>query len=166
MKYFCFLFAFLLTLSACSSKQQNENEHTKYSIWNENVITANKYLVKEDSERISNYIKRRSWHCLDGQGGIKYMIFSSSSADSLNFNPEFSMVYRVELLDGTVCYTDEKQLVYPSSEMDSGLNHTFKKFCHGDSLVLILPPHYSKGLIGDLDKIPPHSVVVYYIKIK
>jgi hypothetical protein len=76
------------------------------------------------------------------------------------------MHYRVELLDGTICYDDEKEMSYPSGEMDAGLNRTFGKFCHNDSLVLILPPHYAKGLIGDLDKIPPHSVVVYYVRIK
>ena len=30
-------------------------------MFNENLITANKYLVKQDMEQIENYIKRRNW---------------------------------------------------------------------------------------------------------
>lgn len=165
MKKFFYLFLTAVLWSACSSPKTEESG-TKYSIWNKNIITANKYLVKEDAERIANYIKRRGWKAAEGEGGLKYMVFSSDGKDSLSLNPEFSMHYRIELLDGTICYDDEKQMVYPSGEMDAGLNRTFGKFCHNDSLVLILPPHYAKGLIGDLDKIPPHSVIVYYVRIK
>ena len=163
---FVYLFLTVCFLSACSSSQQQNEEHQKYSMWNENIITANKYLVKEDAERTANYIKRRGWTVQDGEGGLKYMVFSSEGGDSISSTPKFTMRYRVELLDGTVCYNDEKEMFYPSGEMDAGLNRTFGKFCHNDSLVLILPPHYAKGLIGDLDKIPPHSVIVYYLKIK
>jgi FKBP-type peptidyl-prolyl cis-trans isomerase len=135
-------------------------------MWNKNIITANRYLVKEDAARIENYIKRRGWHSLEGDGGLKYIMLSSPGGDSITQNPKFSMRYRIELLDGSVCYDDEKEMVYGSSEMDAGLHRTFINFRHNDSIALILPPHYAKGLIGDLDKIPPHSVIVYYLKIK
>jgi FKBP-type peptidyl-prolyl cis-trans isomerase len=164
MRSLYFLLVSVLYFS-CSAPPKNE-EAKKYNMWNENLITANKYLIKEDAERIDNYIKRRAWKISDGEGGLKYMVFSSDGGDSISSTPKFSMHYRVELLDGTICYDDEKEMSYPSGEMDAGLNRTFGKFCHNDSLVLILPPHYAKGLIGDLDKIPPHSVVVYYVRIK
>ncbi|MBQ3688272.1 MAG: hypothetical protein II937_00220 [Bacteroidales bacterium] len=165
MKFRNLILTGLTLLCACSSNTPEE-EHKKYSIWNENIITANRYLVKEDAQRINNYIKRRSWKPLDGEGGLKYVIFSSPGGDSITLNPNFKMIYRIELLDGTECYNDKKDMVYGSSEMDAGLHRTFKKFRHNDSIALILPPHYAKGLIGDLNKIPPHAVIVYYLKIQ
>ena len=161
-----------LTFAAvsCGSKVKRDDESQKeYSIFNENLITANKYLVKEDAERTAQYIKRRSWKMTEGDGGIKYMVCDYGKGDSITIDPKIVMDYRVELLDGTICYDSQtdgkKELTVGASEMDPGLTRTFRNLCHGDSAVLILPPHYAKGLIGDMDKIPPHSVVVYFVKI-
>ena len=59
----------------------------------------------------------------------------------------------------------KKELTVGASEMEPGMTLTFRRLCHGDSAVLILPPHFAKGLIGDMDRIPPHSVVVYFVRI-
>ena len=71
--------------------------------------------------------------------------------------------------DGTICYASQKdgnkELTVGASEMEPGMTLTFRRLCHGDSAVLILPPHFAKGLIGDMDRIPPHSVVVYFVRI-
>lgn len=163
------LLAAMLIMAACGHQPQRQQEK-KYDIFNENLIAANKYLVKEDSEQIQNYIRRRGWQMQDGEGGLKYMIFDNGQGDSLTHKPELNMDYTLQLLDGTVCYNStkdgEKNLVVGSSEMEPGLARAFKKFRHGDSVVMILPPHYAKGLIGDMNQIPPHSVIVYYARIK
>lgn len=161
----------VLLLASCGGyKVKKEEPHTEYSIFNENLIAANKYLVKEDAERIESYIRRRSWQMEDGEGGLKYLIFDHGTGDSLNVAPNVTLDYRIELLDGTECYNSkndgEKELRVGASEMEPGLARAFKKFRHGDSAVMILPPHYAKGLIGDMNQIPPHSVIVYYARMK
>lgn len=169
------LLILLLTLTtilaaSCGGKvKRDDGTEKEYSIFNENLIAANKYLVKEDAERTAQYIKRRSWKMTDGEGGIQYMICAHGNGDSIAIRPTLSMDYRVELLDGTICYDSQtdgkKELTVGASEMEPGMTRTFRRLCHGDSAVLILPPHYAKGLIGDMDRIPPHSVVVYFVKI-
>ncbi len=155
---------------SCGSKVRRDTGEAKYDIFNPNLIAANKYLVKEDAERIESYIKRRSWQMEDGDGGLRYLIFDHGTGDSLSAKPQVSMDFRVELLDGTECYNSEtdglKELTVGASEMEPGLARAFRKFRHGDSAVMILPPHYAKGLIGDMNQIPPHSVIVYYARIK
>lgn len=171
MRYLVFVTTLILALASCRSRVQRDNgdEEEKYNMYNKNLITANKYLIKEDAERTASYIKRRGWKTEDGDGGLKYIVFERGNGDSINASPKISMSYKLELLDGTVCYTSDedgpKELVVGSSEMETGLVKLFKKMCHGDSAALILPPYFAKGLIGDLDKIPPHSVLVYYIRI-
>ncbi|MBQ2096794.1 MAG: FKBP-type peptidyl-prolyl cis-trans isomerase [Bacteroidales bacterium] len=159
-----------LLLASCGSKIKRDDESPKeYSIFNDNLITANKYLVKEDAERTAQYIKRRSWKMTDGDGGIQYMVCDHGKGDSIATAPKILMDYRVELLDGTICYDSQKdgkkELTVGASEMEPGMTLTFRRLCHGDSAVLILPPHFAKGLIGDMDRIPPHSVVVYFVRI-
>ncbi len=160
----------VIFLASCSKSGNNKQQNQKYDMFNKNLITANKYLVKEDAEHIKNYIKRRNWQMIDGEGGLKYMITSHGEGDSVKLAPSLTMDYRVELLDGTLCYSSEtdgsKQIVFGSSEMEPGLIRAFQTLCHGDKAVFILPPHFAKGLIGDMNKIPPHSVIVYFLEIK
>ncbi|MBP5502964.1 MAG: FKBP-type peptidyl-prolyl cis-trans isomerase [Bacteroidales bacterium] len=159
-----------LFLAACSQTPDNTKKPQEYSMFNENLITANKYLVKQDIEQINNYIKRRNWQMDTADGGIRYMITKHGEGLSVEQDPNVILNYRIELLDGTLCYdsqTDGKQnLVAGSSEMIVGLIKAFKFLRHGDEAVLILPPHAAKGLVGDLNKIPPHSVIVYYLGIE
>lgn len=159
-----------LFLAACSQTPDNTKKTQEYSMFNENLITANKYLVKQDMEQIENYIKRRNWQMDTADGGIRYMITKHGEGLSVEQDPNVILNYRIELLDGTLCYdsqTDGKQnLVAGSSEMIVGLIKAFKFLRHGDEAVLILPPHAAKGLVGDLNKIPPHSVIVYYLGIE
>lgn len=167
------LFILLLTLifaASCGSKvKRDDGTEKEYSIFNENLITANKYLVKEDAEHIAQYVKRRNWKMTEGDGGIQYMMCDYGKGDSISIAPKIVMDYRVELLDGTICYDSQtdgkKELTVGASEMEPGMIHTFRHLCHGDSAILILPPHFAKGLVGDMDKIPPHSVVVYFVRI-
>jgi FKBP-type peptidyl-prolyl cis-trans isomerase len=35
----------------------------------------------------------------------------------------------------------------------------------GDKAIFILPSHLAHGLLGDEDKIPPHSAVIYDIEL-
>ncbi|MBR2104986.1 MAG: FKBP-type peptidyl-prolyl cis-trans isomerase [Bacteroidales bacterium] len=159
-----------MAAASCGGKvKRDDSTEQEYSIFNENLITANKYLVKEDAERTAQYIKRRSWKMTDGDGGIQYMVCAHGNGDSISTSPNIQMDYRVELLDGTICYDSEKdgkkELTVGASEMEPGMTRTFRRLCHGDSAVLILPPHFAKGLIGDMDRIPPHSVVVYFVRI-
>ena len=56
-----------------------------------------------------------------GDGGIQYMICTHGDGDSISKSPKLQMDYRVELLDGTICYDSktngQKELTVGSSEM-------------------------------------------------
>lgn len=138
-------------------------------MFDQKLITANKYLVKQDAELVDKYLKRRNWQPQDCGGGLKLMITKHGSGDSIIHKPDVQFAFRVELLDGTLCYSSEtegkKKLIFGSGELEPGLIKAFARLKHGDQAVFILPPHLAKGLLGDLNKIPPHSVIVYYADI-
>ena len=171
MKLFTYIIAIMIMLASCSgNKVKRDDEQDNYSIYNKNLIIANKYIVKENAYHIDSYIKRRNWQMQDGEGGIRYMIVEHGTGDSVVHLPNIKMQYRVELLDGTLCYDSQtdgiKEITVGASEIEPGMTRTLRRLCHGDSAILILPPHYAKGLIGDMNKIPPISVIVYYIRIE
>jgi len=47
--------------------------------------------------------------------------------------------------------------------VESGLHEVMKYLREGDRAVVIIPSHLAFGLLGDLDKVPPFSTVVYDI---
>jgi len=158
----------LVCFFSCVNNNQQEKE-VKYNIFNKNLITANKELVRQDARQIENYIKRRNWNMTDMGSGLSMMILEHGTGDSIKHNPNIKVDYKIELLDGTVCYSSQndgrKDYVFGNSEMESGLIKGFSKLRHGDKAVFIMPCHLMKGLIGDLNKIPVHSTVVYYVEI-
>jgi FKBP-type peptidyl-prolyl cis-trans isomerase len=72
-------------------------------------------------------------------------------------------------LDGTSCYktnSDEfEEFVIDKSDIESGVQEGIKKMRVGDKAKLIIPSHLAHGLIGDMDKIPPLTVIVVDIHL-
>ncbi len=75
--------------------------------------------------------------------------------------------YRMELLNGTLCSASEPG--HPESfqvEMDhveSGLHEAIQHLSPGDSAVILIPSYRAHGLVGDMDKVPMRSSIVYHI---
>jgi FKBP-type peptidyl-prolyl cis-trans isomerase len=130
----------------------------------------NRELVGEDKELIEAYIKR---HRLDGMrengAGLYYLVWGDSTgAKAVQGNlVEFS--YRVSLLDGTVCYesrgSDLKVFRVGQGGVESGLEQAVLLMNQGQKGKFILPPHLAYGLLGDNNKIPRRSIIVYDIEM-
>ena len=51
------------------------------------------------------------------------------------------------------------------SDIESGVQEGIKKMRVGDKAKLIIPSHLAHGLTGDMEKIPPLSVIVVDIHL-
>ncbi|MBK8226789.1 MAG: FKBP-type peptidyl-prolyl cis-trans isomerase [Flavobacteriales bacterium] len=47
--------------------------------------------------------------------------------------------------------------------VESGLHEAIQQLSVGDSAIIIIPSYRAHGLIGDQDRVPPRSTVVYRI---
>jgi FKBP-type peptidyl-prolyl cis-trans isomerase FkpA len=72
-------------------------------------------------------------------------------------------------LDGSVCYSSETsgpgQIKIGQSGKEFGLDEGILKMKSGERAHFILPPYLAHGLIGDMEKIPARSTIVYDIEI-
>ncbi len=82
---------------------------------------------------------------------------------------EITLKYKVELLDGTLCYSSDssglKKLIIGSGKIEAGLEEGLQLLKQGGIARFILPPHLAFGFLGDNNRIPPRSIICYEVEI-
>ncbi len=163
-----YFFIIFVVLISCNQKKE-EVEKRDWKAIDKKLIDINKYLVKEDKERIESYIKRNGWEMLQTETGLWYEITQQTDGKIVEENDIATIKYKVELLDGTVCYdsdlSGELSFKIGIGNVASGVQEGIKLMKEGEKARFIIPPHLAYGLVGDDNKIPPRSIIVYYIEI-
>ena len=135
----------------------------------ENVEKANRYLVREEREMINDYISRQGLIMTETGTGLRYRIVKQGDTALIKTKDIVSMEYEVRLLDGEVIYSSKefgpKVFVVGRGSVESGLEEALLHLHKGDVAEIILPSHLAFGLLGDGDRIPPKSALVYKVKI-
>jgi FKBP-type peptidyl-prolyl cis-trans isomerase len=79
------------------------------------------------------------------------------------------MEYNVKLLTGDMIYSSKelgsKTFEIGHGGVESGLEEALLYLKLGDKAKLIIPSHLAFGLLGDQNKVPPRSTLVYDIEI-
>ena len=120
-----------------------------------------------ENEDIENYIKRRGWPFKNTGTGLRFAIYQNGTGLRPKSGDEVWVAYEVSLLNGKNCYKSEpgvlESFTVDFDMVESGLHEVMKYLREGDRAVVIIPSHLAFGLLGDLDKVPPFSTVVYDI---
>jgi FKBP-type peptidyl-prolyl cis-trans isomerase FkpA len=129
------------------------------------LVPVNKYLVKKNRQNISNFVHRKKWDMKETSTGLWYMIYEHGTGSKAENGKSISLQYSVALLDGDVCYNSDslglKTFTIGSGRVESGLEEASLLLRQGDKARIILPPHLAYGLLGDNNKIPPQSSILY-----
>lgn len=169
LKLVYLLVIFLMNFSLVACKNTKEEKPKDWNKINKELIKVNSYLVKEDRERIEKYIERNNLKMRETSTGLWYAITKQGQGDSIKEGQIAVINYSIELLDGTKCYSSDSlgSLTFKvgKSDVASGLDQGIKKMRQGDHAIFILPPHLAYGLVGDDNKIPSRSILVYYVEL-
>lgn len=161
----------IIANQACNiNEPHNQNKETEEKKQRKEIlINTNKYLVKKDNEIISNYIKRTGWKMNQTKSGLWYEIYEHGGGDSVKEQKIISLKYVVSLLDGTPCYNSDslglKTFRVGQGGVESGLEEAVLHLAKGDKARLILQPFQAHGLIGDNNKIPARSIIIYDLEV-
>jgi len=166
MKVAVFLFGIIL-LVACRSNQQppamNEEEVKQH------MMQANRILVSREAEDIREFITRHGWHMQQSGSGLHYEVYRKGSGPKAEPGSIVSVSYSLHLLDGTFCYEAalNKPLTFMlgKSEQPRGLEEGILQMQVGSEARLIVPAHLGYGAIGDDNKIPGNSALVYQVTL-
>ncbi len=165
-----YLVVVLFLFQACKYEETTE-QPIKYNpkMIKDTLIKANKFLLEKDKELIESYIARIGWDMNFDESGLWYEIYKKTSAKKIVAGDIVKYNFKIELLDGTVCYSSDKdgiaQVKIGMSGKEFGLEKGLLMMRVGEKAHFILPPHLAHGLIGDMDKIPSRSIIVYDIEI-
>ncbi|MBI9066162.1 MAG: FKBP-type peptidyl-prolyl cis-trans isomerase [Salinivirgaceae bacterium] len=161
------LFSLIVTI-ACSQNKNNRNTATPKQ-YKENLLQANKGLVDLDQDRIESYVKRRNWDMKVSETGMWYQIYDKKDGEKTKEKKIAHLKYQINLLDGTLCYTSDSLGVMKfkvgQGGVESGLEEAILLMGVGDKGRFIMPPHLAHGLLGDNNKIPPRSIIVYQTEL-
>lgn len=167
-KYYALIFSVLLMLTV-SCKMQSNEQQKKRKISTEDLISANRYLVEKDASIIKDYVERNKLQMQETNTGLWYQIDKVGEGDFAVKGNVVKIAYDVSLLDGTTCYSSDslgfKSFRIGQGGVESGLEEGILLLQKGSKATFIMPPHRAHGLVGDDDKIPGRSILLYKVEV-
>ena len=163
-----YLIIILTILSACDSKNNAKRQNQNISS-SKALEKANKYLIRTEYEDIENYIRRHGLKMEETGSGLRYLIYKRGDGEKALKGKVAVLDYRLSLITGDVIYSSDehgkKVFKIGQGNVESGLEEAIHYMHVGDKAKLILPAHLAYGLLGDDNKIPPRSALVYDIEL-
>jgi FKBP-type peptidyl-prolyl cis-trans isomerase len=100
---------------------------------------------------------------------MHYWIYEKGTGVQAKLDDYASIVYKVELLDGTLCYEAKKDkpgvFKIGQDAVETGIHEVVLLMRVGDKARVVLPSHLAFGLTGDSSKVPKSSPLVYDIEL-
>ncbi|MDX2362801.1 MAG: FKBP-type peptidyl-prolyl cis-trans isomerase [Crocinitomicaceae bacterium] len=171
MRRILFILSIGVLLSACG---EEEPEGPIDFVWTqENSTNLNQVIAAQEEIDIKLFLEmHKDWDITRTGSGLQYYIYEDGEGDTTEHPQAYDIAeieYVISLLDGTECYKTEddeyEEFVVDNSEIESGVQEGIKKMTIGDRVQLIIPSHLGHGISGDLDKIPPMTVLVIDIHL-
>jgi FKBP-type peptidyl-prolyl cis-trans isomerase len=135
----------------------------------EMLLRVNKFLVQKDVELIESYAKRRDWNMEISETGLFYEIYEPAPGKKAEQGDIIDLKYELSLMDGTLCYSSDedgnKLFRLGKSQEISGLEQGVAMMREGEKARFIIPPHLAYGLLGDENRIPARSIIIYQVEL-
>ena len=169
LKTLSFFFVTSIFFNACNNKPKIVKSDKEIQKLQEPVVEVNRFLVNKDEAVIKKYAERRNWDMNETETGLWYMIYEKGNGDSIVDGDIVTLEYELSLLDGTVCYNTDtlgaETIIVGHGDMETGLYEGLLLLHKGDKARLIMPPHLAHGLLGDRNKIPSRSTIIFDLNI-
>lgn len=160
----------LLFICACSGGgEQSGNEGTDTRAVEKSLVYANKQAVRVENEQIESFISRHKWIMKATGSGLRYHIYYQGNGIKTEPGRLAVLKYSVRLIDGKEIYSSEKnglkEFIIGKGGVESGLEEGILLLRVGDRAKFIIPSHLGFGLLGDQNKVPPKSTLIYDLEL-
>ena len=156
--------ALIVLLLSCGNPHVKQKQDIDPDKFKEQLVKVNKYEVEKETDEINQYIAHHNWKMEKTGTGLRYIFFKKGKKDSARSGDLVKVNYKISLLDGTECYSSDKDGAYEfkveGDAIESGLHEAIQLMQVGDSAKFILPSYLAHGLHGDDANIPPLSTIV------
>lgn len=159
----------LLAVFSCSEKPQKQPVSSSTGDMKSSMETANRYLLNQEEEDITNYVKRHGLTVTTTGTGLRYQILKQGSEKSIEKGQKVTLEYELYSIAGDLIYSSanegSKVFTVGNGEVEAGLDEAMTFLHQGDVAKLIIPYHLAYGLHGDYNSIPAYATLVYNIRI-
>jgi FKBP-type peptidyl-prolyl cis-trans isomerase len=158
-----------LLLAACQNGQLSPPAKvgSKEAPPDNRLIDENKRFAEREERDIQNWLRRQQVPMNATGTGLRYHLVRNVPGDTAKPGQVAVVNFAVYLLNGDTCYTSTPgkpaSFRIEHSDVESGLQEGVQHLSVGDSAVLVIPSALAFGLLGDRDKIPMRSTVIYHI---
>ena len=166
MCFLCLLFCF------CNEvKRESHSVKDDVVIEKEDLIDVNRNWIRDESFLIDQFCIRHNLDVVKTSSGVRYCVYDLKKANKIESGDLVTIDYEVRLLDAdtTLCYSSKNtqpfSFIVEMDNIESGLHEAISYFKKGENGVVILPHYLAHGLLGNMDKIPPLSAVLYNIEV-
>lgn len=156
---------------ACQEQREDkEYVSPKDNYSKEESIKMFKEFTEEEKEEIDNFIKRHpDWNLQATETGLYYSVYIQGEGELILPGETAIVKYNIVGLDGEEYYKSDslgtESFKVDKADIESGIHQGIKYMSKGAKAKFIIPSHLAHGLIGDMDKIPPLSAVIYDIEL-
>jgi FKBP-type peptidyl-prolyl cis-trans isomerase len=162
-------FGIVLSIATgCNSQNNNKQSISKKEL-DKILIDANKLQIAYDTQRVVSFIRLNNWNMQQTKTGIWYEILDTDNGPQVQNGDVVALTYKLSLLDGTLCYSSDstgpKIFKVSRGGVESGLEEGILLLRGGDSARFIMPQYRAHHLLGDGDKIPPLSSIIYHLRV-
>ncbi|MBK9196674.1 MAG: FKBP-type peptidyl-prolyl cis-trans isomerase [Flavobacteriales bacterium] len=155
----------LLAIAACNGDGVVPSQQAKKAPTD--LVQENRDAVKLEDRDIDLYAQRNALRLIKSGTGVRHQMLRDVPGDSIRTEQWAKVNYRMELLNGDTAYATVKgepeSFLVGMDNVESGLHEAIQHLSPGDSAVIVIPSYRAHGLIGDQDKVPMRSSVVYRI---
>ena len=168
-RYLILLVILLATFSSCQEKRKKPKTLSEIKAYEKPLEEVNKYLLKQDENEIEKYCSRRGWKMKMTESGLWYGALKTTHLDSVRRGDFVELKFSVDLMDGTEIYNSDsmgtKTFEVGHGGVENGLEEGLLLMKNKEKFRFIMPPHKAYGLLGDLNKIPARTTIIYYVEI-
>lgn len=155
-------------LFSCAGERRKNNTKSIDQI-QEDLIEYNKNSAVFEEEVIKKYIADHNLVMERTGTGLWYLIKNQGEGSKLEDGQMISLDFKVYMLNDSLCYSSEvagpNKFILGMSDIESGIQEGVKFLNVGGAATFIVPSHLAHGLLGDMNKIPPKTPVIYDINV-
>lgn len=155
----------LLLLVSCGDRTPVvELQPESSELVKENMINANRVVIQSEATQIESYLQRRGWPARQLPSGAFFYQYTQGAGPAVLANDKVRVVYRLEGLDGSAIYTHQVDtLVVGRRNATVALDEMLQQLRYGSQAYLIAPSNSAYGVVGDGDRVPSRTVIVYEV---
>lgn len=135
--------------------------------YRKNAVQANRYLIEREETNINSYIERRGWQVRILDCGARLHEYSKGKGELIGNGDTVTMQFSVKTLSDKLLYCDSVMtFVVGKLEPCEGVDAAVRSLHRGGKAHVVLPSSVGFGVVGDHDRIPPRTPLVYDIEIR